>query len=110
MQTAPTVSLISLQHLAHVCNPNRDRWNETQALHGKESSSKFIEASFYLCSSFSHYLNKLREGNSLQFPDIPSCEGRVEAKEAGSTVSTLVSSGFCDPVKRVVIFNLGLLR
>lgn len=111
MQIASTVFLILLQHHAHVCNPNRDRWNETQAFQGKESSKKFVEtseASFYLCSSFSHYLNKLSEGNSLQ--DFQTQQEGVEARKAGSTRIILVVSIFCDPVKRVVSFNLGLPR
>lgn len=101
MQIASTVSLILLQHHAHVCNPNRDRWNETQAFQGKESSKKFVEtseASFYLCSSFLHYLNKLSEGNSLQdFQTQQATKEGVEARKAGSTIIIWLSLFFVTP-------------
>lgn len=108
-----TVTLILLEHHAHVYKPNRDKWKETQAFQGKESSNKFTEtseASFYLCSSFSHYLHKLRVGNSLQDFQTEAVEERAEAKESWVSYNHFASLYFCDPVKRTATFNLGLPR
>lgn len=84
-----------------------------QVCQGKEKSKKFIEtseASFYLCSSFLYYLNRLNEGNSSEDLQIQAVKEGAEARKAESTIISLVISSFLRPVKRVPGFIQGLPR
>lgn len=89
-----TVTLILLEHHAHVYNPETGG-KKHKFFQGEESSNKFTEtseASFYLCSSFSLYLHKLHVGNSLQDFQTEAVEERLEARKAGSVTITLLPS------------------
>lgn len=107
MQIESTVPLILLRHHAGVCNPNRDRWTETQTFQRKEGSTKFIETlEAFLLMPFLFTLPKESKGNSLQdYQTQQAVMGRVEIRKCGSTIITLVIFIFCDPAKKVVGFN-----
>lgn len=77
MQMESTVPLIWLRHRAGVCNPNTDRWTETQTFQRKESSTKFIEMlETFLLKPFLFTLPKRAKVTAREIPDTTSCNGK----------------------------------
>lgn len=107
MQIESTVLLILQWHHAGVCNPNRDRWTETQTFQRKESSTKFIEMlEAFLLKPILFTLPKESKGKSQwDFQTQQAAVGRVEIRKCGSTIITLVIFIFCDPADKVVVIN-----